>query len=729
MGLDRDKLLEALRLSFAAELEEVLPKLEADLLALDRGGEAAEARTERVHRVFRHVHGLKGAARAASFGEAEALCHALEERFGRARETGEVPRELVRDALSALDALRGTVAAPQAPAEAQTPGSRPGEEEASASESERSPASAEARVERVRVDLLDRALAVSHELGVAHGRLDERLEVLAGAIGDVGDLEARTGEGDRVDLERRLGALERRLRRLHFELRQDRRLFEGLGDALEDELSRSRRVPFSAACQGLERVVWDVAAARGRRARIALHDQELELDREVADRLHGALLQLVRNAVDHGLEAPAERAAAGKSEEGVVTLRAAMEGAEIRVTVEDDGRGLDESALLAAARAKGLAPVGGATPEDQSEIWRLAFRPGLSTAREVSDVSGRGVGLDVVRDRVEAMHGQLRVHSERGRGVRFTLLLPVSLSARRALVLRVAGQELGVLTSHVRRVHRIDPRRVANRGGRTVFLRSASQAEADADAGGEAPVPLGDLARAVGLIGGEGAAHKAAPGARARLLELRTDEGEAAVRVDEVVGEEEVLVKGFGPQVKRLRSWGGLGVRPGGRLLALVSADRLVRAARRGEGGPVALPRTDGAAEGDGNGEKRRLRVLVADDSLTTRTLERSILEAAGYEVTVASDGAEAWRLLQERGADVLVSDVEMPELDGFGLTRTVRGSQRFGELPVVLVTALASEEDRRHGMEAGADAYLVKSAFDQTLLLRTLEELLGRPR
>lgn len=564
-------------------------------------------------------------------------------------------------------------------------------------------------MERVRTGLLDRALAVSHELGVAHGRVGDRLEALAGAIAEVGALGGRIAGEDRVDLERRLGILERRLRRLQFDLRQDHRLFEGLGDALEDELTRSRRVPFKVVCQGLERAAWDVAQARGKQVRTELYDQELELDREVAERLQGALLQMVSNAVDHGLEVPSDRVRAGKPEEGLVRIRAALEGTEIRVTVEDDGRGLDEEALWQAARAKGL--VSETAPGERSEVWRLAFRPGLSTAQEVSNVSGRGVGLDVVRDRVEAMHGQLRVHSEPGQGATFTLRVPVSLIARRALVIRVGGRELGLLTSHVRRVHRVEPGRVADGGGRPLFLRGGP--------GREAPLPLGDVSRAIGLDAASGTAV-----ARARVVELSTDAGEAAVRVDEVVGEEEVLLKGLGSQVKRLRSYTGLAVRPGGRLLALVSADRLVRAARRGEGGAWPL---SGAGAEEAEGERRRIRVLVADDSLTTRTLERSILEAAGYEVRVASDGAEAWRMLQEQGADVLVSDVEMPELDGFELTRAVRGSQRFVELPVVLVTALASEEDRRRGMEAGADAYLVKSAFDQTLLLRTLEELLGR--
>jgi two-component system chemotaxis sensor kinase CheA len=670
MSLDRDKLLEALRASFAAELDEALPRLEADLLALDRGGEAPSEQQERVHRIFRAVHGLKGAARAASFPEVERICHVLEERFGQARETGAVDAALVNQALDALDTLRD----PQAPA---APGSR---------------------LERVRPELLDRSLALSHELGVAHGRLDGRLEALGEAIAAVLELEGEATAGSRVDLERRLGGLERRLRRLHHGLRQDRRLFGLLQEGLGVELGQSRRVPFELACQGLERVVRDVAAARGKSARLELSAGTLEIDREVVERLQGALLQLVRNAVDHGIEKPAERARAHKPPEGVVRIGAELQGAEVRVTVEDDGAGLDERALQNAARDLGLQ-----APAAQTEIWRLALRPGLSTAREVTDVSGRGVGLDVVRDRVEAMHGQLRVWSARGKGARFTVIVPVSLATRRALVLRAGGQQFGLLSSSVRRVHRARSAIVGNAGGRGVLLRAEGN-----------PLPLGDVGRTMGLAraGGE---------ERARILELNSDEGEAAVRVDEVLAEEEVLVKGLGPQVKRLRSYTGLGVRPGGRLLPLLSADRLVRATRED---PTALAVEAGT---EVQAERHRTRVLVADDSLTTRTLERSILEAAGYDVRVASDGAEAWRVLQEQGADVLVSDVEMPGMDGFKLTEAVRGSRRFGELPVVLVTALGSDTDRLRGMEVGADAYLVKSAFDQTLLLKTLSELLGR--
>ncbi len=713
MPLDRDQLLESLRASFRVELEESLPRLEADLLALDRADEPAVARQERVHRVFREVHGLKGAARAASFPKLEALCHQLEERFGRARETGEVPKALVDEALSALDALRqhtdgaGDEASveqplPQQPSPppGQTPPRAPKTEPALTA-AEDGPAaspepSGEARLERVRPELLDRSLSLSHELGVAHGRIDDRMDALSEVMAEVQALEARAGTVERVDLERQLGGLERRLRRLHFALRQDARVFRTLQDALDVELGQSRRVPFEVSCRGLERVVRDVAAARGKRARLEVSAEGLEIDREVAEKLQGALLQIVRNAVDHGIEPEDERRALGKPPEGRVRISASLQGAEVRVVAEDDGRGLDEAALQRAAAARGLE-----IPKAQGEVWRLALRPGISTAREVTDVSGRGVGLDVVRDRVEAMHGQLRLSSAPGQGARFELVLPVSLASRRAVVLRAGGRMYGLLSSHVARVHRAEGAKVAHAGGRNVLLRKEG-----------APLPLGELAATLGL-------SRVLVEGRTRVLEVRADGGEAAVVVDEVLAEEEVLVKGLGPQIKRLRSYTGLGVRPGGRLLPLLSPERLVRAAQEGRSG------VPGAAEVPA--EARRTKVLVADDSLTTRTLERSILEAAGYEVLVASDGAEAWRLLQEQGADVLVSDVEMPGMDGFRLTEAVRGSRRFAELPVVLVTALGSDADRRRGMDVGADAYLVKSAFDQTRLLQTLSELLGR--
>ncbi|MFY0582008.1 hybrid sensor histidine kinase/response regulator [Cystobacter fuscus] len=426
--------------------------------------------------------------------------------------------------------------------------------------------------------------------------------------------------------------------------------------------------------------------------RLEVHGGALELDRSLLQGLREPLLHLMRNAVAHGVETPAERLEAGKPQEGVVTLTARLRGGRVQVVVEDDGRGLDLGAIREKARARGLPVL------DDAGDARLIFMPGLSTTEAVTSVSGRGVGMDVVRSQVEALRGNVDVSFVPGQGTRFVLDVPLTLSTLRVLLVLVSGQTFAVAGESVERLLRLDPGDVRRVEGRQLW------------AGPEALLPLSTLAQVLGLPAGTPRPHPSA-------LLLSAGEVHAVLGVDEVVAEQEVLIRGLGPRIRRARHVSGMAVLPDGRLAPLLNAPSLVRAA---EGRTAAVGLFPVAAA-----PTARRRVLLADDSMTTRALEQSILEAAGYEVLACSDGQEAWERLQAEGADALVSDVEMPRMDGFTLTEAVRGSPRFGRLPVVLVTARSSDEDKTRGLQVGASAYLVKSAFDQSHLLETLRQLL----
>jgi two-component system chemotaxis sensor kinase CheA len=335
--------------------------------------------------------------------------------------------------------------------------------------------------------------------------------------------------------------------------------------------------------------------------------------------------------------------------------------------------------------------------EDAGDV-RLIFLPGLSTAEEVTAVSGRGVGMDVVRAQVESMRGSVEVSFQPGQGTRFVLDVPLTLSTLRVLLVTAGGQCFAVAGESVARLVRLEPGDVRTVEGRQMWATA------------RALVPLATLATVLGLPAEAPRPH---PGA----MVLASGELHAVLVVDEVVAEQEVLIRGLGPRIRRAGHVSGMAVLPDGRMAALLNPASLVRAAegRRALAGLFPTP-----AE-----KKARRRILLADDSMTTRTLERSILESAGYDVLACVDGQEAWERLQAEGADAVVSDVEMPRMDGFALTEAVRGSPRFGRLPVVLVTARAKPEDKARGLQAGASAYLVKSAFDQTHLLETLRQLL----
>jgi len=365
------------------------------------------------------------------------------------------------------------------------------------------------------------------------------------------------------------------------------------------------------------------------------------------------------------------------------------------VAVSDDGRGLDLEALRRQLRKRGLPE-----PADDRELARAIFLPGLSTAPLITDISGRGVGLDVVKSRVEALHGTVDVSFVPGRGTRFGLAVPLTLTTLRALLVGAAGQTFAFVGTNVQKLLRLDPARLRSVEGRPMLASDGP------------PLPVAWLAQTLGLRG-QGAAE---PDGKAPALVVAAGEHRLVFVVDEFLAEQEIVIKSLGARIRRVPHVSGATILPSGRIALVLNAANLVRS---------ALARAPVRVAQAGAPAPPRKRILVADDSLTTRTLEKTILESAGYEVLVAADGQAAWQLLQERGADLLVSDVEMPRMDGFALAEAVRGSRRFRELPVVLVTALESDQDRARGIAVGADAYLAKSAFDQKNLLETIAQLL----
>jgi two-component system, chemotaxis family, sensor kinase CheA len=503
-----------------------------------------------------------------------------------------------------------------------------------------------------------------------------------------------------------LRQLEKDVERLTNNLISDSRLLNQVAGGLDAEVRRLRMLPFAEACQGLDRLVHDLAQAGGKKVELVLEGGQVELDRSVLEGLKDPLRHLVRNAVAHAAEPPEERRACGKPTQARITVAATLRGSQVEVVVADDGRGLDLDALRQQVRKKKLAE-----PADDRELARLIFLPGLSTARLITDVSGRGVGLDVVKSRVEALHGTVDLSFVAGQGMRFTLAVPLTLTTLRALLVAAGGQICAFVGTNVQKLVRVDPMDLRSIEGKEMLPL------------GGAPLPIASLAETLGLPHRSPVAD--APGRRSgKLLALVVAAGDRrmAFVVDEFLTEQEIVVKNLGARIRRMRHVAGATILPSGQIALVLNAANLVRTALTQPAGRPGLSLKDAHAPVAVEAKKR---ILVAEDSVTTRTLEKSILEAAGYEVAVAVDGADAWRLLQERGADLLVSDVEMPRMDGFMLTETVRGSQRFRDLPVVLLTSHETEQDKARGAQVGANAYLIKGAFDQRNLLETIAQLL----
>jgi two-component system chemotaxis sensor kinase CheA len=370
-------------------------------------------------------------------------------------------------------------------------------------------------------------------------------------------------------------------------------------------------------------------------------------------------------------------------------------GALVAIAIADDGRGLDRERIREAARARGLPE----SAEDR-DLLALVFHPGFSTARTLTSVSGRGVGLDVVKSQVNALHGTVGLESVAGLGTTFTLTVPLTITLIRALLVECAGRTFAVATTQVMALRRLIPREVRNVGGREMLA---------------APQGLLPLISMAGALGLPAPRRDRGQGGFVVLVEAGTSR--VAFVVDGLLAEQDLVVTGLGRRLRRVPNVAGCALLEDGVIALILSAAELAESALGAPAGALLV-----AAAGP---ESVRKRVLVADDSVTTRTLEKAILEEAGYEVRLAADGHQAWRILQKEPIDLVVADVEMPGMDGFTLTETLRHSVVLPRIPVVLVTSLSSDKDRVRGLEVGADAYIVKSGFDRARLVEAVGQLL----
>ena len=725
---ERGSRADRLLATFLDELDERVRDLERNLLAYERESDPQD-RARRVTELFRAVHSLKGAAHAVGLTPLAALCHELESRLAGSRDGGgDLSAELVGVLLAAADALAEAGRALRAGRDLDTarlaavlgPPARiaPAVDLGRASAGpEASPGSTgwvapgpEVAV-RVEAGTLDAILARSGEASVERRKLAAHVAALEDLRAFVTDWQAewRTQRRERGDAREAVGAIAGRVgERLSAAatLVDDRasaaaeavRDLDRVTAALDDLLRGVRMQPFAEACAGLERVVRDLALAQGKEARLEISGGEVALDRGVIAQMRDPLRHLVRNAVDHGVEAPPARLAAGKAAAATVRVGARIEGDRVVIVVSDDGAGFSDAAIRSRAAEGGLP-----APRDRDELARLVLTPGFSTRETVTAVSGRGIGLDVVRAAVEALRGTVELSWEPGRGSRCELRVPVSLATTEVVLVRASGALFALPAGDVRRIERVSPSAVRSLEGRPTLVRD-----------GERPVPLVSLAGVLGLPVPE-------LGDRELLRVVRLDAvaGEIALVVDETIAQREVVATNLGRRLRDLPLVSGAAVLETGEVAVLLKSAALARAAVGAAAPSEATVRRTGAAPA-------RRRVLVVDDSATTRSLVRSILEAAGYEVAVAADGAEAWAKLQEGRPDLVVSDVDMPRMDGFTLCEAVRRSPRTRDLPFVLVTALGSDADRARGMEVGADAYVVKAQFDQGTLLETLARLVA---
>jgi two-component system chemotaxis sensor kinase CheA len=646
-----------------------------------------------VDALFRDAHTVKGSAALVELVDVARVAHSLEDLLEQLRSGARpVTPAVVDGLLHGVDALRTL-----------TPDVLSGEDRAAA---------ADAAIEQMRrladgactpVEEAEAPLepptpappAAERDAGLPDRR---RTEAISVAVSRVDDMARLAGESAAAQLR-----LSGTLSGLGGDPRKNadyRDLSRSLSE-LQEHANKLRMVPVATLVEQVRRQVRELARSLGKPVAFEVVGAETEIDRGLLSGLTDMVMHCVRNAVDHGLESAAERAAAGKPATGKLALAARQIGSEVVITITDDGRGLDLDRLRNAARAAGVDSA--ALSDDEARF--LIFRSGVSTAAVVSEVSGRGVGLDAVREAVHAMRGRIEVSSERGKGTEFRIFVPLSLSMLRCLIVQDGGQRLGVPLHSVVTVLQPDEP-VLSVDGR-FYVRLA-----------DGLVPLTSLRSA---LAGTGTG-------RGPIVILAGLTRRHAVQVDELVGQREVVVSAISDLLPAMEALIGVSIEPDGAILLVVDATGVIDRARA-LGAPKAQQQASAAPSGSAAlkvVERPRQHVLVVDDALTIRELQRSILERAGYRVTVAGDGVEAMTALAAECPDLVLTDLEMPRMNGLDLTRSIRATDPMRNLPVVMLTSLGDELDRQRGLDAGADAYIVKSSFDEATLLDAVARLLG---
>lgn len=780
---------ERLLSSFRAELAEHIQTLNDGLLALEQGSVAEEQRQSVMETVFRAAHSLKGAARVVGATAIEQLAHALESVLDALQGDATAPApEFFNACYRALDAIQATQAAyesgettppvqtlqaldalkpfhpsgssrgqgGQSPSTDLTltpkPGPAPKGSVGPAAEAVLSAAlpSAEGvghltregdETIRVSVSKLDALLAQLSELLVARIQAEQRLgqiRYLQMSL-DLWQKEwiaVRDAYG-RLSRERvdnvfrfakpagRAGQLDKDIACLLDYIENSRRQLRELGtyatrlsreyagdivhmarviEEVEEKVKRINMLPLSVVTGPFGRMVRDLAQDAGKEIRLQIVGAEVELDKYVLEQIQDPLIHLLRNAVDHGIEPPERRVALSKARVGTITLEAVQSGREVIISVSDDGAGLSLEAIRRAVVSRSQVD---AQSLSEAELVEAIFEAGVTTSSSVTDISGRGVGLNVVRRNLEVLQGRVDVDWTSGVGTTFKLTLPLRLTSVLGLLVRVSGESLVLPFSNVDRIlvtslDQIVPlegQDTIHYGGRPLML-----------------MRLGDVLELSSQTPRQN-------GSSIPIVILRAAEQRAAFIIDELVGECEIVVKGLGRHLARVGGIAGAAVLGSGEVALILNVADLIKLGSRGECHSI-LTRLGKAEESET--ERPPGRILIVDDSITTRTLEKNILSAAGYTVELATDGQEALSLITTRGVpDLIVSDIVMPRMDGFELTRRIKSDPSTASVPVILVTSLGSLGDKARGIQVGADAYIVKSAFDQDVLLETIQQLI----
>ena len=674
--------------------------------------------------LMRAAHSLKGAARIIDLDGAVRVAHAMEDAFVSAQKgslaldsqaidrllrgvdlIGRLASVSPGDTTAEVDAfVSGCEPPPMAPAV-------PSEPEAPAGKSEE-----DIRSLRVTAETLDLLLGSAGESLVAsrrfrdfsgtiwrlhrHQRLTAtNLEQAIAASSGGGDVSASLRQ-----LQSMVEAGDRLVLAGLAEFDRFERNASQLSQRLYGEALACRMRPFGAISPSLRRAARDTARRLGRDVTLEIRGEGTDVDRDLLEKIESPILHLVRNAIDHGIELPSERSAAGKSPAGRLSIDVSHSGGFLVIRLSDDGRGVDLEELRAQVVARELADAATASKLGDSELLEFLFLPGFSLRSEITEISGRGVGLDIVQSTVRAARGAVRILSEPGRGTTYVLQLPISLSVMKALVFEISGEPYAIPLARADRALRLDAADIESVEGAQYITCDGCR---------------------IGLVDGAAVLDRPLHGELREeidILLLSSGAERFGIVVSRFLGEGEIVVQALDKRLGRVRDIAAAALNADGAPMLLIDVDDFLLSVRRlFAAGSLQHITVKSAAP-----EKPSPQILVVDDSLTVRELERKLLSSLGYAVEVAVDGLDGWNAARSGRFSAVVTDVDMPRMDGIELTRLIKSDVRLRDTPVIIVSYKDREEDRLRGLDAGADYYLTKGSFQDEGLARAIADVLG---
>lgn len=740
--------------TFKAELDEKAQIISDGLLLLEKNNLTEKERGNIIERIFRSAHNIKGTARGIGINDVGEIAHYIESIFSAIQQKSVVvTKSLISLCLEGVDnmriAMQAFVDKAPLPFDLSTFLKRLESGDASSSVTlimtegkdveevvvkepvievadvelsaeQASPLKKESnRTIHVSLNSLDKVSALMEEMQVNKiaiddhyhdiNKLNERMKRFAHQWEQsILSIKSRFG----VDVEETITKLQSAsadslaemsdiTSNLHKNMRSQIDELSILSNSLQEEVRTLRLIPATNLLRTTPRYVRDLAIELGKQVEFEIKGDEVKMDKMVLESLQDPINHLLRNAIDHGIENADVRVANGKFKAGHVSIDIREEGSYININIEDDGAGIDIKKVAKLAVDRNMASKAEIDAMDQQQILEFIFRPGFSTKTSVTKVSGRGFGLDVVKENIENIKGAVEITTVPGKGTVFSLRIPLTLASERGFLIDCNGQSFVIPSSSVERISVISPDEV-------VEIEASQAILVD-----NHPIYLIALADVLHLD-----RHEALPASRLSVIIVKKVGQSVALVVDEIIGEREIVVKPMHPPLVSVPCVAGGTLSGSGKVIVVLDTEDIINMAfHKVKSSRISL-KTNNAES------IARPHILVVDDSITTRTLEKSVLENKNYQVTTAVDGKEAWDILQKQTFSLLITDAMMPNMDGFTLTKNVKNSERLKELPVIIVTSLGSEDEKLRGAQAGADYYIVKSEFESGELLEIVGQL-----